>query len=541
MVKRALISVSNKDGIEDFAKGLSNLGIEIISTGGTAKALRNSGVDVVDVSEVTKFPEMMNGRVKTLHPNIHGAILAIRDNESHLKDAKREGIEFIDMVVVNLYPFCETVSKPDVTVEEAIENIDIGGPAMLRAAAKNFKYVTVVCNPDDYDSVLNELKTNGSVSDETRKRLAVSAFRHTADYDSAIDIYLSDALLSEKVKRLSYNSGVSLRYGENSHQTASFFKQANYKGPTPSNSVQLHGKALSYNNYVDIENAYLTVRALDMLEKNCPAVAIVKHNNPCGVATGGTLSEALSAAWDGDPVSAFGSIICSNRVFDIESARWLDGKFVEIIIAPGFEPDALEFLKNKSENLRILEMKDFAEPLNPDPVFKFVSGGLLEQTLDEGVFAKWECVTKEAFPDSKKELSAFAMIACKCLKSNTITIAREYRPGYYMLLGMGAGQPNRVDSIRKLGLSKAGENLKIVYERESPDCSFEDFQRNIISECVMASDAFFPFDDNIIFAHEGNIKYVVSPGGSIRDSEVIETADRLGVSLVFTGMRHFLH
>lgn len=541
MIKRALISVSDKTGIVDFAKGLSDLGIEIVSTGGTADTLRKAGICVTDVSSVTGFPEMMGGRIKTLHPRIHGGILGIRDNKTHVKEAEAASIEFIDIVVVNLYPFKETVAKAGVTVDEAIENIDIGGPCMLRSAAKNFKYVTSVCNPDDYGLVLSELRERGDVSEDVRKRLAVSAIRHTADYDATIDTYLSGALLNEKIKRLSYVSGVKLRYGENSHQDALFYREACFSGPTPSNAIQLHGKSLSYNNYIDIENAYWTVRALEGLSFSAPAVSVVKHNNPCGLATGPSLIDALKAAWDGDPISAFGSIVCANRVFDSESARWLDGKFVEIIIAPGFEPDALEFLKNKSVNLRLLEMKDFNAPIPQDPVYKFTTGGLLAQTRDQGVFEKWDCVTKEPFPDEKKELAAFAMIACKCLKSNTVSIAYEYTPGYYMLLGMGAGQPNRVDSIRKLGLTKTRENLLEIYNRKKPLCSFEEFKKSIIPKCVMASDAFFPFDDSVIFAHEGNIKYIVSPGGSIRDAEVIETADRLGMSLVFTGMRHFLH
>ncbi|MBO4302875.1 bifunctional phosphoribosylaminoimidazolecarboxamide formyltransferase/IMP cyclohydrolase [Methanosarcinaceae archaeon] len=540
MVKRALISVSDKTGVTCFAQCLLKAGYEILSTGGTAKALRDAGIDVTDVSEVTGFPEMMNGRVKTLHPRIHGALLGLRDNPDHVRQAKENNIEFIDIVAVNLYPFRETVAKPDVTIAEAVENIDIGGPSMLRSAAKNFRSVAVICDPADYEKVLSEIEASGSVSEPTRERLAVKAFRHTADYDAAIDTYLSRALLDEKVKRLSFVGGTKLRYGENWHQEATYYRAPETSGPAVSQSVQLHGKELSYNNYVDMDTAFFTVKSLEAVG-DVPCAAIVKHNNPCGIATGKTLAQALSRAWSGDPVSAFGSIICVNRPMDIEAAKVLEGRFVEIIIAPSYDADALEYLKNKSANLRILELADFGRPLSSEPSYKYLDGGLLEQTRDIGVFEKWDLVTKEPFPDSKKNLAAFAMIACKCLKSNTITLGWEYEPGCYMMIGMGVGQPNRVDSIKKLGVTKTRENLQLLYEAEKPDVDFETYCRNVFSECVLASDAFFPFDDSVIAAHEADIKYVVSPGGSVRDNEVIATADRLGVSLIFTGMRHFLH
>ncbi|HJH30653.1 MAG TPA: bifunctional phosphoribosylaminoimidazolecarboxamide formyltransferase/IMP cyclohydrolase [Methanosarcinaceae archaeon] len=538
MVKRALLSVSDKTGIVDFARGLAKLGIEIISTGGTASILRDADIGVVDVSEVTGFPEMMGGRVKTLHPRIHGGLLCLRDNSVHVEEAERESIELIDMVVVNLYPFEITVSKEGVDLEEAIENIDIGGPTLIRAAAKNYTAVTVLCDPDDYGYVLKELRSSGVVSDRTREELAVKAFRHTADYDSTIDTYLSKALLGEDILRLNFTDGVPLRYGENWHQDAMFYREPGVGGPSLANARQLHGKELSYNNYVDADNALQTVKELG---HDKPAVAIVKHNNPCGLATGNTLLGALKAAWDGDPISAYGSIICTNTVVDLGTAEFLKGRFVEIILAPGFEYDALEYLKKKSKDLRLLELPEFNDAFGVDQTYKYVVGGLLKQSRNAGIYEKWEHVTDAIFPEEKRPLADFSLYACKSTKSNSITLAHEYQEGCFMLLAMGAGQPNRVDSINKLAATKARENLKMIYEREGADVPFDEYCNKILSECVMASDAFFPFDDSIIHAKENNIMYIVSPGGSIRDNEVIATANRLGVSLVFTGMRHFLH
>lgn len=542
MTKRALISVSDKTGIPEFAKTLIQNGFEILSTGGTAALLKKEGIAVTDVSAITGFPEMMDGRVKTLHPKVHGGLLYLRNHPDHVAEAEKNGIEPIDIVAVNLYPFRETAAKPGVSLEEVIENIDIGGPALLRSAAKNFASVTVLCDPADYATVSEELGSAEGISEELKKKLAVKAFRHTADYDSAVDTYLSQALAGEKVKRLSYIGGETLRYGENWHQEATFYKNPiSGNGPSWSNAKQLHGKQLSYNNYIDADNALLTLKDLNSTD---PAVVIVKHNNPCGLATGKTLAGAFSAAWDGDPVSAYGSIVCVNRIFDAETAKLLEKKFIEIIIAPGFEPEALDLLKKKSETLRILELAELSRPYDDDCTYKYVTGGLLEQTRDAGLFEKWDVVTKTPFPESKKELSEFAMSACKSIKSNAISIACEYEPGCYMLLGMGAGQPNRVDSIGKLAGPKACRNLKEMYDRNEAlqkEMTFEVYSKSMLSECVMASDAFFPFDDSVVYANEFGLKYILSPGGSIRDAEVIETADRLGVSLVFTGMRHFLH
>ncbi|MDY0130031.1 MAG: bifunctional phosphoribosylaminoimidazolecarboxamide formyltransferase/IMP cyclohydrolase [Methanosarcina vacuolata] len=538
MVKRALLSVSDKTGIAEFARGLESLGVKIISTGGTAKILRDAGIEVTDVSEVTGCPEMMGGRVKTLHPRIHGGLLCLRESQEQMAEAEREDISLIDMVAVNLYPFEVTVSKESVELEEAIENIDIGGPTLLRSAAKNYRSVIVLSDPSDYGRVLKELRSTGVVSEATRAALAVKAFRHTADYDAAIDTYLSKTLLEENVLRLNFTGGVKLRYGENWHQKAYFYKDSQIEGPTLAKATQLHGKELSYNNYVDADNALQTVKELGNAH---PGVTIVKHNNPCGLATGSTLLQALQAAWDGDPISAYGSIICTNEIFDLEAATFLNGKFVEIILAPDFKPDALEYLKKKSENLRLLKLPDLREAFGTDYTYKYVIGGMLKQSRDIGLYEKWESVTDISYPEEKRSLSEFCLKACKSTKSNSVILAHEYEPGFFMVLAMGAGQPNRVDSIRKLAATKAVENLRIIYERENPETSFEDYCQRVMSECVMASDAFFPFDDSIIHAAENDIRYIVSPGGSIRDGEVIAAANRLGVSMVFTGMRHFLH
>lgn len=538
LVKRALLSVSDKTGIVEFARGLEELGIKIISTGGTAKSIREAGMEVSDVSEVTGFPEMMGGRVKTLHPRIHGGLLCLRKNKEHMEEAKKEDIALIDMVAVNLYPFEATISKAGVELEEAIENIDIGGPTLLRSAAKNYRSVVVLSDPSDYGRILKEIRSSGIVSEKTRAELAVKAFRHTANYDAAIDTYLSKALLKENVMRMNFAKGVKLRYGENWHQQAYFYKDPEIEGPSLSKVIQLHGKELSYNNYVDADNALQTVKELG---NEASAVAIVKHNNPCGLATGNSLLQALQAAWDGDPISAFGSIICTNKTFDLEAAQFLKKKFVEIILAPDFTAEALEFLKKKSENLRLLKLPEINESFGTDYTYKYVIGGMLKQTRNIGLYEKWESVTESTFPEEKVSLAKFCLRACKSTKSNSVILAREYEPGCFMVLGMGAGQPNRVDSIRKLSATKALENLKEIYAREKSEIPFEAYCKQIMSECVMASDAFFPFDDSIIHAAKNNIRYIVSPGGSIRDNEVIATANRLGVSLVFTGMRHFLH
>ncbi len=537
--KLALISVSDKTGIADFAKGLQELGFRILSTGGTARILREAGVPVKDVSEYTGFPEMMDGRVKTLHPKVHAALLALRDNPEHMRQVQEQNIELIDMVVVNLYPFQQTIAKPDVTLDDAIENIDIGGPTMLRSAAKNFKHVVVVTDPDDYNMILNELRESGEISYKTRSRLGVKVFRHTADYDSAIDIYLSKKLMDEQILRLKFVNGTPLRYGENWHQKAKFYRQEGVTESCISQIKQLHGKELSFNNYVDGDGSFEAVKSL----RDSIAVSVIKHTNPCGLATGETLRDAMEAAWDGDPVSAFGSVISTTRKIDLPTAEFLKGKFVEAVIAPAFEADALEFLKSKSKDIRLLQVPDISagEPVNK--TYRYVIGGMLEQSRDIDTIAKWETVTTQPFSEDKKGLAEFTWKAAKHTKSNAIMIGYEYKPGQYQVIGMGAGQPNRVDALRKLAVTKAEDNFGIMYDNFEPKPaeSREEFIKNKMAECVLASDAFFPFDDNIKNAAAHNIKYLVEPGGSNRDEEVINTANELGIALVFTGMRHFMH
>ncbi len=478
---------------------------------------------------------MMDGRVKTLHPKIHGAILARRDNPQHVGEAKREGIDFIDIVAVNLYPFEKIIANESASLDDAIENIDIGGPALVRAAAKNYRHVAVITEPEDYPLILKELRS-GELSLKTKEHLAVKAFRRIADYDCAIDTYLSLRLTGEDILRLKFVEGRTLRYGENWHQTAKFYKEPGISEPSVANAKQLHGKALSYNNYVDAESA-LNV-ALEL--KDRIAAVVVKHSNPCGAATGNTLHEALSRAWDGDPVSSFGSIICLTRKPDLKTVEFLKNRFVELIIAPGYDDDAFLFLKNKSKDLRILELS-MENGVQLENTYHYIVGGMLVQSRNRGLYEKWDVVTERPFPEDKRGLAEFALMTCKHTKSNAVVIAREYEKGNYQILSIGAGQPNRVDAIRKLAATKAVENLKLLYEREKPGISEDEFRKGVMSECVLASDAFFPFDDSIIYSAENNIRYIVSPGGSIRDSEVIATANRLGVSLVFTGMRHFFH
>ncbi|MBW8887473.1 MAG: bifunctional phosphoribosylaminoimidazolecarboxamide formyltransferase/IMP cyclohydrolase [Fibrobacteres bacterium] len=535
--KTALLSVSDKSGLLEFAQGLHGLGVRILSTGGTLKFLKENGIPVVAVSDYTGSPEILDGRVKTLHPKIHGGLLGVRDNEEHKRQMQANGIEPIDIVAVNLYPFRETVAKPDVKLEEAIENIDIGGPAMLRSSAKNYRFVTVVCDPADYTRVLNELKAEGETSPATREALALKVFRHTADYDSAIDEYLSATLAKSPSLRLSFVEGRALRYGENDHQKAMFFLEKDArtgKEPNIGSARQLHGKELSYNNLVDADAALESARELHAE----PAVTIIKHMNPCGYATGKTLAEAFEAAWEGDPVSAFGSVIAVTRTVDLATAEKLKGRFVELLIAPGFAPDALDFLQKKSKDIRLLDIGRL-EPAHDRKVYKHILGGMLVQDRDVELNRKWEQPTKSKLPESMQALALFTWKACKHVKSNAIVIGHEYAPGRYTLVGMGPGQPNRIDSNLKLCQPRARENLKREAERlgREPDA----YVKEALAKCVMASDAFFPFDDNVVAAHEGGILHIVQPGGSLRDTDVIATADRLGVSLTFTGTRHFRH
>jgi phosphoribosylaminoimidazolecarboxamide formyltransferase/IMP cyclohydrolase len=534
-VQRALLSVSDKTGIVELAQALIKKNIEILSTGGTAKALTDAGIKVTSIDSYTKHPEIMDGRVKTLHPRVHGGILAVRDNPVHQKAMDENGILQIDMVVVNLYPFKKTIEKPDVTIEDAIENIDIGGPAMVRSAAKNHHYVTVIVDPADYNTIIIEM-AGGGISLETRKKLAVKAFRHTSAYDAAIDEYFSKVYTEENVMNLRYVGGTTLRYGENPHQSASFYISPAISEPGVCSAVQIHGKELSYNNIVDADAAFEVVKEF----QDSIAVAVIKHTNPCGLATGKTAAEALEAAWSGDPVSAYGGIIALSTTMDIDAAKRLEGRFVEIVIAPDFTSDAVTFLQAKSNAIRLLKTGGLHGGNREKKVLKHVVGGLLVQDRDDILFEKWETVTTSNFQKNKEKLAIFAWKACKHIKSNAIVLAREYINGFFKIEGMGAGQPNRIDSFRKLSVLRAKENLLAEYTSSGKivpsDEVFPEF-----GEMVMASDAFFPFADTIEVANSMGIRYIVQPGGSKRDNDVIEACNRFGIAMVFTGTRHFRH
>jgi phosphoribosylaminoimidazolecarboxamide formyltransferase/IMP cyclohydrolase len=524
----ALLSVSDKTDLLDFAKGLVACGFSLISTGGTAKALKDGGLKVTDVSEHTGFPEMMDGRVKTLHPKVHGGLLMLRGNKEHEAAAAKNGVSPIDLVCVNLYPFEQTVAKTGVSLEDAIENIDIGGPSMLRSAAKNYKSVTVVTDPADYPLVLAELK-NGDTLLQTRERLALKVFALTARYDGAIHQFLSRELAGEATVRLAYGGGQKLRYGENPHQTAWMFPTG--ESPSVPAGKLLHGKEMSYNNYLDADSSFETAKEF---ADTCAAV-IVKHGNPCGVATGATPRRALEMAWEGDVVSAFGSVVTLTRPVDLNTAEFLKGRFVEVLVAPSFSPEALDFLKTKSKDIRLIETGAFQLPAD-DPAarnYRFVRGALLVQTPDVKLLDGLKSVTQTPLSESDGALARFAYQVVRHVKSNAIAICASYEEGQYMLLGMGAGQPNRVDATRKLARAKAEENGARIWGGAALSQK--------ISEAILASDAFFPFPDNVEYAHEMGIRKIVQPGGSVKDGDVIAACDRHGMAMAFTGIRHFLH
>jgi len=516
-VTRALISVSSKEGILDFAKGLSKLGIEILSTGGTAKLLRDGGVKVKDVSEFTGFPEMLDGRVKTLHPKIHGGLLGRRSNPEHVKQMKAHGIEPIDLVVVNLYPFEQTVAKPGCTLEEAIENIDIGGPTMLRSAAKNYTDVAVVVSPRDYGRVLEEIQKTGEVSAKTRFELCRTVFLHTARYDSAISAYLDGQVPAEEKTRfpniltLQFEKVQNLRYGENPHQQGAFYREFGRKEPSVSNATQLQGKEMSFNNFLDANSALELVKEYDQT-----AAVIVKHNNPCGVATANALAEAYRKARDCDPVSAFGGVIAFNRMVDLETAKEITATFVEVVVAPEFAPDALEELKRKKD-VRLLDVgpKVTGTPEGMD--MKKIVGGLIYQDRDLGKIADIRSLrvsTKRMPTDDEYGALAFAWKVCKHVKSNAIIFTTRDQT-----IGIGAGQMSRLDSVR-IAVMKAQFPLKGT---------------------VLASDAFFPFRDGLDEAAKAGATAAIQPGGSLKDEEVIKAANEHGIAMVMTGMRHFRH
>ncbi len=510
-IKRALISVSDKTGVVEFARKLHSAGVSLISTGGTMKALKEAGIPVTYVSDVTGFPEIMDGRVKTLHPYIHGGILAIRDDAAHQRAMEEHHIGAIDLVVVNLYPFRQTIAKANVTLAEAIENIDIGGPAMIRAAAKNFRYVTVVVDPSRYDAVASSIAASGSVPDDLRMELAKEAFCHTAAYDACISRYLAKELGEGDFPQnvpLTLEKVQDLRYGENPHQGAAFYREAGAKGGV-ANAKQLHGKELSFNNIVDIEASYNLVA-----EFTAPAAAIIKHTNPCGTGIGATISEAYKKAYESDPLSAFGGIVALNREVDAETAAEIKKIFVEVVIAPGFAEDAFQILAEK-KNIRLMTLP--LPNLQEDRMdMKRVSGGMLLQSADIADTARenMRVVTKRQPTEEEWRQLLFAWKVVKHVKSNAIVVA-----GGGQTYGVGAGQMNRVGSA-KIAFEQAGDKSK---------------------GAVLSSDAFFPFRDTIDECGKAGITAVIQPGGSIRDQESIDAANEHNIAMVFTAMRHFRH
>ncbi|MFV8825501.1 bifunctional phosphoribosylaminoimidazolecarboxamide formyltransferase/IMP cyclohydrolase [Thauera sp. WH-2] len=527
-VSQALISVSDKTGVLDFARELSSLGIKLLSTGGTASLLREAGLPVTDVSEHTGFPEMLDGRVKTLHPKVHGGILARRDLSEHMDTIAAHDIGRIDLVVVNLYPFQQTVAKPDCSLEDAIENIDIGGPTMVRAAAKNHGNeqggVGIVTDPEDYGCIVEELKSNaGKLSHKTRFALAVKAFTHTARYDSAISNYLT-ALVSNEAGdvslqtyperlQLAFDKVQDLRYGENPHQTAAFYRQPGAADGGVAGYTQLQGKELSYNNIADADAAWECVKAFDGPAAAC---VIVKHANPCGVAVAASPLEAYKKAFSTDPTSAFGGIIAFNGEVDRAAAEAVSAQFLEVLIAPAYAADALELLASK-KNVRVLTCP-LGQPAGAFD-YKRVGGGLLVQSADEAriQIVDLKVVTQRAPSDTEMRDMLFAWRVAKYVKSNAIVYCKDG-----MTIGVGAGQMSRVDSARIAKIKAENAGLQI-------------------GGCVVASDAFFPFRDGLDVLAQAGATAVIQPGGSVRDEEVIAAADEQGIAMVFTGYRHFRH
>ncbi|MFS0655511.1 bifunctional phosphoribosylaminoimidazolecarboxamide formyltransferase/IMP cyclohydrolase [Bacillus sp. 179-C3.3 HS] len=510
-IKRALISVSDKTNIVPFVKELTELGVEVISTGGTHKLLQENGIDVIGISEVTGFPEIMDGRLKTLHPNIHGGLLAVRENDVHMAQIEKHGIQPIDLVVVNLYPFKETISKDDVTYEEAIENIDIGGPGMLRAASKNHQDVTVIVDPSDYDAVIQQIK-EGGVSLEKKRELAAKVFRHTAAYDALIADYLTNYVGETEPEQftVTFEKKQSLRYGENPHQAATFYQNALPSKGSLATATQLHGKELSYNNIKDADAALQIVR-----EFTEPAAVAVKHMNPCGVGTGATIAEAFDRAFKADETSIFGGIVALNREVDKATADVLHTIFLEIVIAPSFSQEALDVLTAK-KNLRLLTLDVDADLEKKEKQLTSVHGGLLVQDIDTYGLdeATISIPTKrEPSEDEWKDLK-LAWKVVKHVKSNAIVLAKDE-----MTVGIGAGQMNRVGSAN-IAIEQASEKAK---------------------GSALGSDAFFPMGDTVEAAAKAGVTAIIQPGGSIRDEESIQKADEYGIAMVFTGVRHFKH
>lgn len=515
MTKRALISVSDKAGIVDFVQELTKLGWEIISTGGTKVALDDAGVKTIAIDDVTGFPEMMDGRVKTLHPKIHGGLLARRDTESHLQAAQDHEIGLIDLVVVNLYPFKETILKPDVTYADAVENIDIGGPSMLRSGAKNHASVTVVVDPADYAVVLEELADAGQTTFETRQRLAAKVFRHTAAYDALIAEYFTAQVGETKPEKLTltYDLKQPMRYGENPQQDADFYQKALPTDYSIASAKQLNGKELSFNNIRDADAAIRIIRDF----KDRPTVVALKHMNPCGIGQADDIETAWDYAYEADPVSIFGGIVVLNREVDAATAEKMHPIFLEIIIAPSYTEEALAILTNKKKNLRLLELAfDAQDESEIEKEYTGVVGGLLVQNQDVVTEnpSDWQVVTDRQPTEQEQAALEFAWKACKYVKSNGIIVTNDK-----MTLGVGPGQTNRVASVR-IAIEQAKERLE---------------------GAVLASDAFFPFADNIEEIAAAGIKAIIQPGGSVRDQDSIDAANKHGLTMIFTGVRHFRH
>ena len=516
MKKRALISLSDKTGVIDFAKDLINLDFEILSTGGTFKTLSDAGINVTQVSDITGFPECLDGRVKTLHPMIHAGILAMRSNSEHMKQIEELGVSPIDVVAINLYPFKETILKPDVDLETAIENIDIGGPTMIRAAAKNWQDVSVIVDPGDYKTVIDEYKKSGTVSKDTRFILAGKVFEHTANYDAMINTYLRKQRGESALKdtfTMTFEKVQSMRYGENPHQNAAFYREVEKYDNVLSAAKQLHGKELSYNNINDANGA------LDLLKEfgfDIPTAVAVKHANPCGAGQGSTICKAYQNAHDSDSVSIFGGIVALNREVDADTASELAKIFLEIIIAPSYTKEALEILTVK-KNIRLLELKNLAAPNKKEYLdMKKIAGGLLVQELDTELLNQNElkCVTKREPTKEEMEQLLFVWKVTKHVKSNGIALAKDF-----MTVGIGPGQTNRVTAL-ELAIKYAGDKA---------------------NGSVMGSDAFFPFPDCVEAAQAAGITAIIQPGGSVNDQMSIDKANEAGIAMVFTNMRHFKH
>jgi len=511
VIKSALISVSDKSGIVELARKLSDRGVKIISTGGTYNVLKQEGIDVVGISDVTGFPECLDGRVKTLHPKIHAGILAIRDNEEHRNQLKELNIDTIDMVIVNLYPFKQTISKDNVALEDAIENIDIGGPTMLRAAAKNYRDVVVVVDPDDYEKVLSEIEENGDVSEKTKFYLSFKVFNHTAAYDALIASYLKEKAGVEGYTNsitLTFEKVQDLRYGENPHQTAAFYKEPLNVSGSIVDAEQLHGKELSFNNIND------TNAALELLKEfDKTACVAVKHANPCGVGTGETVYDAYMKAYECDPVSIFGGIVAINDIVDSKTANEINKIFVEIVVAPEYTVEALEILKSK-KNIRILKLNNIRDKNYKSYDMKKVNGGMLIQDTDNGELNELKVVTNRKPTDEEMENLRFAWKVVKHVKSNAIVLAKDG-----MTVGIGPGQVNRIWAAQN-AIEQAGEKS---------------------SGSVMASDAFFPFPDVAEAAAKAGVTAIIQPGGSLNDDKSIEVCNKYNIAMIFTGIRHFKH